>query len=150
MNDYIDTVDIEGTQYDIQDTATKTQAEENTHDIQELAGEIPNVVDVVQQDNTNAVSSNAVARTIKGLVVSIPINGTTDGAGNLQVNVAYRPATGYYPLNFVPTNASSNYPVVAVVDANGTVYLRPLGYWNQFISLGNLNLQGTLYMLKEI
>lgn len=36
MSDYIDTVDIEGTQYDIQDTATKAQAETNAQDISEM------------------------------------------------------------------------------------------------------------------
>lgn len=36
MSDYIDTVDIEGTQYDIQDTPTKEQTEENTQRIEEL------------------------------------------------------------------------------------------------------------------
>ena len=36
MSDYIDKVDIEGTQYDIQDTPTKEQAEENAQRIEEL------------------------------------------------------------------------------------------------------------------
>lgn len=36
MSDYVDTVDIEGTQYDIQDTATKQQAEENAQNIAEI------------------------------------------------------------------------------------------------------------------
>lgn len=38
MSDYIDTVDIEGTQYDIQDTATKATAEQNAQDIDTLEG----------------------------------------------------------------------------------------------------------------
>ena len=36
MSDYVDTVDIEGVQYDIQDTPTKEQAEENAQDISEM------------------------------------------------------------------------------------------------------------------
>lgn len=40
MSDYIDKVDIEGTQYDIQDTLTKEQAEENKRDIEALQGEV--------------------------------------------------------------------------------------------------------------
>lgn len=36
MSDYVDKVDIEGTQYDIQDTPTKEQAEENARDISEM------------------------------------------------------------------------------------------------------------------
>lgn len=36
MNDYVDIIDIEGVQYDIQDTPTKTQAEENAQKIEEL------------------------------------------------------------------------------------------------------------------
>lgn len=40
MSDYVDTVDIEGTQYDIQDTATKEQAEENTQNIQEVSSKV--------------------------------------------------------------------------------------------------------------
>lgn len=43
MSDYIDTVDIEGTQYDIQDTLTKEQAEENTSSIETLAQKISNI-----------------------------------------------------------------------------------------------------------
>lgn len=34
MSDYVDTVDIEGTQYDIQDTATKQTADENAQEIE--------------------------------------------------------------------------------------------------------------------
>lgn len=34
MSDYVDTVDIEGTQYDIQDTATKQTAEQNSQKAQ--------------------------------------------------------------------------------------------------------------------
>lgn len=40
MSDYVDTVDIEGTQYSIQDTQTKEQAEENKQDIEALQGEV--------------------------------------------------------------------------------------------------------------
>ena len=36
MSDYIDKVNIEGTDYEIQDTPTKEQAEENTQDISEM------------------------------------------------------------------------------------------------------------------
>ena len=36
MSDYVDTVDIEGVQYDIQDTLTKEQTEENTQRIEGL------------------------------------------------------------------------------------------------------------------
>lgn len=36
MSDYIDKVDIEGTQYDIQDTATKQTAEQNTQEIEDI------------------------------------------------------------------------------------------------------------------
>lgn len=36
MSDYVDTVDIEGTQYDIQDTPTKEQSETNTNSIEGL------------------------------------------------------------------------------------------------------------------
>lgn len=36
MSDYIDTVDIEGTQYDIQDTATKQTADQNQQDIETM------------------------------------------------------------------------------------------------------------------
>lgn len=150
MSDYVDKVDIEGTQYDLQDTATKQTADQNTQDIQQISGEIPTVVDVVQQGNDNAVSSDAVARTIKGLVVGVPINGTTDANGNLAVQSQYRPDYGYYPLTFVPSNVASNMPIVAVVDSGGIVCIRPLGRWNQFIIVPNQQIQGTLYMLKEI
>lgn len=36
MSDYVDKVDIEGIQYDIQDTITKQQTEENAQDIAEI------------------------------------------------------------------------------------------------------------------
>lgn len=36
MSDYVDTVDIEGTQYDIQDTATKQTADENAQEIESI------------------------------------------------------------------------------------------------------------------
>lgn len=36
MSDYVDTVDIEGVQYDIQDTATKTTADQNKQDIEAM------------------------------------------------------------------------------------------------------------------
>lgn len=36
MSDYIDTVDIEGAQYDIQDTATKQTADQNAQDIEAM------------------------------------------------------------------------------------------------------------------
>lgn len=36
MSDYVDTVDIEGTQYDIQDTATKQTADQNKQDIEAI------------------------------------------------------------------------------------------------------------------
>lgn len=36
MSDYIDKVDIEGTQYDIQDSATKATAEQNAQDIEKI------------------------------------------------------------------------------------------------------------------
>lgn len=36
MSDYVDTVDIEGTQYDIQDTATKQTADQNQQDIEAM------------------------------------------------------------------------------------------------------------------
>lgn len=55
MSDYVDTVDIEGAQYDIQDTATKATAEQNTQDIQGLEP-----VDAVQNNNLKPVTSNAV------------------------------------------------------------------------------------------
>ena len=62
MSDYVDTVDIEGTQYDIQDTATKETAEQNTQDIQGLEP-----VDVVQLGNMKPATSNAVAVAINNI-----------------------------------------------------------------------------------
>lgn len=62
MNDYVDTVDIEGIQYDIQDTATKATAEQNTQDIQGLEP-----VDVVQLGNMKPATSNAVATAINNI-----------------------------------------------------------------------------------
>ncbi len=43
MSDYVDTIDIEGTQYDIQDTQTKQQTEENTQDVSDLATGVTNL-----------------------------------------------------------------------------------------------------------
>lgn len=40
MSDYVDTVDIEGVQYDIQDTETKEIADQNKQDIEALQGSI--------------------------------------------------------------------------------------------------------------
>lgn len=62
MSDYVDTVDIEGTQYDIQDTATKQTAEQNTQDIQGLAP-----VDTIQNGNMKAVTSNAVFQALQNV-----------------------------------------------------------------------------------
>lgn len=62
MSDYIDKVDIEGTQYDIQDTATKEQTEENTQEIQNIEP-----VDAVQSGNLNPPTSNAVALALQSI-----------------------------------------------------------------------------------
>lgn len=62
MSDYVDTVDIEGVQYDIQDTATKETAEQNTEDIQGLEP-----VDIVQLGNMKPATSNAVATAINNI-----------------------------------------------------------------------------------
>lgn len=40
MSDYVDTVDIEGVQYDIQDTQTKQQTEENTQGVSDLVTDV--------------------------------------------------------------------------------------------------------------
>lgn len=62
MSDYVDTVDIEGVQYDIQDTATKQTAEQNTQDIQGLAP-----VDIIQNGNMKPATSNAVFQALQNV-----------------------------------------------------------------------------------
>lgn len=85
MSDYIDTIDIEGVQYDIQDTLTKEQTEENAQKIEELENlDIYSLEEI--QTAGRWVNNKPIYRKVFSRLSSFPVGNTNipSGVSNIE------------------------------------------------------------------
>ena len=100
--------------------------------------ELPNPVDVVQDGNMHAVTSNAVALAISNHIKSVVVSASTDSGGNAYLGYDF---THMIPIAFVPISYGADLVCWQFGIYGNSIYI--------VCNRKNSTIKGTLYYLEH-
>lgn len=106
--------------------------------IEDTGDELSQPVDVVEEDNLHAVTSNAVAQAISNHIKSVSVSASTDSSGNAYLGYDF---VHMIPIAFVPINYGAELVYWQFAIYGNNVYIR--------CNRASLTIEGTLYYLER-